>query len=93
MDDKVENFHSYILGLLNTHFPEKKVRMSNLDKQCMTPNLKILHRQMQREYFKNKKSKKWKKIKSTFKKQKRKSIQMYYTNFVRDPMENNPGKW
>ena len=93
LDDKVENFHSYLLGLLDKHFPEKKVKMSNLDKQWMTPNLKLLHRQMQREFFKNKKSKKWKKLNSSFKKQKRKSIKIYYTNFVRNLKETNPGKW
>ena len=93
VDEKVDCFHSYILQLLNKHFPEKQVNMSNLDKKWMTPNLKLLHRKMQREFFKNRKSKKWKNLKSAFRRQKRKSIKMYFSNFVTELKETNPGKW
>ena len=93
VDDKVFLFHNYLLALLNKHFPEKQVKMSNLDKKWMCPNLKLLHRQMQREFFKNRKSSKWRKLKSSFKRLKRKSIKSYFSNFVTELKATNPGKW
>ena len=93
VDSKVENFHGYIRSLLDKHFPEKDVRISNLDKKWMSPNLKILHRKIQREFVKHRKSKKWRELNKKFKKLKRKAIQSFYKNFVTNLKKTNPGKW
>ena len=93
VDEKTSLFHNYILHLLNKHFPEKKVNMSSLDKKWMSPTLKTLHRRMQREFFKHNKRKKWRKLKSSYKKLKRKSVKSYFSNFVNELKATNPGKW
>ena len=48
---------------------------------------------MQREFFRKRKSPKWKKLKAKFKKEKRKSIKQFYSEFVTDLKKSNPGKW
>ena len=56
VDEKVNNFHGYLRSLLDRFFPEKITIFTNQDKNWMTPRLKTLHRQTQREYFKNRRS-------------------------------------
>ena len=90
---KVQNFHRIIRAMLEKHFPEKSVKISNLDKKWFTPELKQLHRKMQREYFKKRISPKWLKLKKSFKKLKRKSIKSFYSGFVNELKSTNPAKW
>ena len=71
----------------------KKIKISSLDKKWMSPKLKLLHRKVQREYFKNRKSPKWKKLKKKFKKQKKAAVRTFYSNFVTELKNTNPGKW
>ena len=59
----------------------------------MNPNLKQVHRAMQREFCKNRKSEKYKKLKIKFKKMKRKAIKKFYSNFITELKNTNPGKW
>ena len=40
IDVKTDTFHNYLRQLLNKHFPEKKVTVSNLDKFWMNPQPK-----------------------------------------------------
>ena len=93
VDEKVDKFHNFITAALDKHFPEKNVKISNLDKKWFSPKLKLMHRRMQREYFRNRKSAKWKKLKAKFKKEKRKSIKSFYSDFVSTLKSTNPGKW
>ena len=59
----------------------------------MSPQLKNLNRKVKREFFKNRKSQKWRKLKNKFKKLKRKAIKSVYANFVSELKESNPAKW
>ena len=59
----------------------------------MTPQLKLLLRQKQRELFKNGKSDRFKYLKNKFRRQKRKSVKSFYANFVEELKESNPSKW
>ena len=90
---KVENFHSTLKTKLDYFFPVKTVKVSTLDKKWMNPNLKALHRQVQREFFKNRKREKWKKLKSKFKRSKRKAVKSFYSNFISDLKQTDPRKW
>ena len=63
VNTKVSIFHNYLRGLLDKYFPEKKVTISNLDKTWMTPQLKQLLRQVQRERVQHGKGGKFKKVK------------------------------
>ena len=92
-DEQVELFHEVLRHHLDVYFPEKLTKMSNLDKNWMTPELKQLHRQMQREYFKHRRSTKYKSYKRRYKKLKQKSIKNRLKNFVTELKQTAPGKW
>ena len=93
IDQKVTNFHFLLRSKLDEYCPEKTMRISCLDKKWMTPQLKNLNRKVKREFFKNRKSQKWRTLKGRFKKLKRKTIQTFYSNFVDELKETNPSKW
>ena len=86
-------FYGFLRGQLDRFFPEKTTKMSYLDKDWMSPQLKQIHRAMQREFYRHRKSDKYKKLKSKFKKMKRKTIKTMYSNFVSDLKITDPGKW
>ena len=69
------------------------VKISFLDKKWFNPRLKLLHRKVQREFVRKRKSAKWKKLKKQFKKEKRKAVKSFYSNFVSELKITNPGKW
>ena len=75
------------------YLPEKTVMFSCLDKKWMNHQLKNLLRKTQREFFKNRRSPKWRKLKKKFKRLKRKTVQNFYENFVSDLKTSNPAKW
>ena len=93
IDQKVSNFHKTLRSKLDECCPEKTVMVSYLDKKWMTPHLKTLNRKLKREFYKNRKSSKWKKLKRKFKKLKRNTIKSFYANFVSELKETNPAKW
>ena len=93
IDEKVESFHDYLRFNLDKYFPEKETKMSNLDREWMSPELKQLHRTMQREFCKHRKSQKFKKLKTKFKKLKRNTLKDFYSNFVTDLKLSDPGRW
>ena len=59
----------------------------------MSPSLKQLHRKMQRELHHNRKSNKYKKLKSKFKRMKRKAVKTFYSEFVNELKSSDPAKW
>ena len=63
--------------LLNKHFPEKEIKISNLDKKWITPELKSMSRKIKKEFYRNKKSSRWKKLKKEFKVKKQKRIKNF----------------
>ena len=93
MNQKVNSFHDFLRRNLDTFLPEKKTKMSNLDREWMSPQLKQIHRAMQREFYHNRGSKKHKKLKSKFKKLKRKTVKNYYSHFVSELKQTDPAKW
>ena len=90
---QVETFHQVLRSNLDQFFPEKVAQMSNLDREWMTPELKQILRAKQREYFKHRKSEKYKKLEKKFKKLKRKTLKTFYSKFVNDLKSTEPGKW
>ena len=92
-NEKVDNFHQTLRVKLNKHFPTKTVKISNLDKKWFNPALKILHRKVQREFYKHRQSPKWKRMKNKFKKLKRKAVKNFYSKFISDLKLSEPGKW
>ena len=93
VNEQVEEFHYFLRSQLDNFFPEKMVKMSSLDKKWFSPQLKQIHRTMQREFYKHRRSEKYKRLKSKFKRLKRRSIKTFYSTFVSDLKTSNPGKW
>ena len=91
---KVTLFHAYPRSLLDKYFPEKSVTISNLDKTWMTPQLKQLLRQVQRERVNNGKVGKFRKLWSKFRRLKiKKRIKNFNSEFVSELKTTNPGRW
>ena len=93
VDKQAELFHNFLRNNLDKHFPEQFVKISSLDKKWMNPNLKQVHRAMQREFYKHRKSAKYKKLKVKFKRMKRKAIKEFYSKFITELKVSDPGKW
>ena len=93
VNEQVDLFHNFLRGNLEKYFPEKNSQMSTLDRKWMTPHLKQISRAMKREFYKHRKSAKYKKMKSKFKKLKRKSLKSFYSDFVSNLKATDPGKW
>ena len=93
VDEKVNIFHYNLRSILEHYFPEKITKMSHLDKEWMSPELKQLHRAMQREFYKHRKSNKYKKLKTKYRKLKRRTIKTKYSSFMSELKLTNPGKW
>ena len=51
LNSKVFNFHRTILQICDKFFPTKTIKISNLDKKRITPELKTLSRKIKKEYF------------------------------------------
>ena len=81
-DEQVEAFHQILRSKLDEIFPEKVTQMSNLDREWMTPELKQILRAKQREFFKHRKSEKYRRLRTKFKKLKRKTLKELYSKFV-----------
>ena len=93
VNEKVDHFHTFLRSQLDFYFPEKTTKISNLDRNWMSPHIKQIHRRMQREFFHHRKSLKYKKLKSKFKKMKRNAVKTFYSAFVSDLKLTDPGKW
>ena len=78
---------------MDKYFPERSVTISNLDKPWMTPQLKQLLRQVQRERLNNGKHGKFKKLWAKFRRLKRAKIKSFNSDFVKELKTTNPGKW
>ena len=81
VNEKTEAFHTYLVNLLDKYFPTKTVTISSLDKYWMTPQLKQLLRQVQRERLMKGKGGKFKKLWAKFRKLKRRQVKSYYQVF------------
>ena len=90
---KAQHFHDKILELQEKHLPMKSVKMSSLDKNWFNPSVKLKYNNMQKEFFKNKKSEKWKKLRSQFKSAKRKASKEFYQQFVNDLKVSKPSMY
>ena len=90
---KAEQFHNIIVHKMNNHIPEKVVKMTTLDKNWFNPSLKMMYNEMHKEYFKNGKSSKWKRLRSNFNKEKRKASKQFYAEFVANMKTIKPGQY
>ena len=90
---KTNLFHEYLRQLYEKHFPAKTVNISNLDKNWITPQLKLLLRQAQRERVKHGKKGKFKQLWAKFRRMKKANIKSFYKKYVEELKTSQPGKW
>ena len=82
-----------LMEKLNLYLPEKVVTYTSDDQVWVTPELKQLARKKSREYFKHRKSPKWKTLSALYEEKCYKARTSYYTNIVSDLKTSNPGQW
>ena len=90
---KVDKFETMLMQKINSIFPEKNIRVNKNTKPWMNSQSILLDRQRKREYLKNKKSPKWKKLNSEFEEKSKELKKSYYKNMVEDLKTSNPGEW
>ena len=78
---------------LDSIFPLKSVKVNpNIDKPFITAELKKLNRQLKREYRKNQKSEKYRRLKNSYDEKFKKAAEAYLDKNVRSLKEEDPGK-
>ena len=90
---KAEKFEAIIMEKVNLFFPEKTLKISANDQPWANAQLLRLDRQCKREYNKNKKSNKWKKLNQSLLEMTSQLKTDYYENMVEDLKESNVGQW
>ena len=75
------------------YLPEKVVTYTSQDQVWVTPEIKQLARKKSREFFKHRKSPKWKTLSTLYEQKCKKARTDYYTNIVSDLKTSNPGQW
>ena len=91
--DQVEQFENLINQKLEKIFPLQSVKINpNIDVPFFTKELKTLDRQVKREYRKNAKSTKYKRLKKMYNEKYKKAANAYLNKNVRSLMEDDPGK-
>ena len=90
---KAEKFEKMVMEKVNIFFPEKTLKINENDKPWVNIQLIKLDRQCKREYNKNKKSNKWKKLQQVFSEKESELKEQYYENIVQDLKESNIGQW
>ena len=91
--DKVDIFQGLLLEKLDIFLPEKTVKFTSEDQVWVTPEIKEISRKKRREYFKNRKSPKWKTLEDLFNTRCESAKITYYENIVSDLKNLNPGQW
>ena len=88
---QVEHFQKLLLDKLDIFFPEKEVKISNVDLPFMTMELKLLDRQKKREYRKHKKSEKYLTLQSKYQVLFNNTSRSYFNNVIDNLMTSKPG--
>ena len=90
---KSEIFQSLLMANFERCFPTKKVKVCDSDQPWVTKSLKRLDRLRKREFFKHKRSAKWKKLNEMFISKCAEEKQKYYSSIVRDLRDSNVSQW
>ena len=93
VNEMAEYFQRQMLDHYYDCFPTKSVKVCDEDKPWVGKEVKALHRQMTREFYKNQKSEKWVKLKEKYLLKCASEKEKYYNNIVSDLKSSNPSKW
>ena len=88
---QVEAFQKIVDTKVELLFPERKVRLSNQDKQFITSEIKTLDRKKKKEWKKHGKSDKYIQLKGQFDEKYKKAASNYLKKAVSNLKVENPG--
>jgi hypothetical protein len=91
--DKAEILQNVLMEQINCFLPEKTVRFTSDDHPWTTSEIKDIARRKKREFFKRRKSIKWKRLNKLLETKCETAKLNYYTNIVSDLKSSNPGQW
>ena len=91
-NEKAEKFEKMIMDKVADFFPEKSIKISSNDKPWVDLQLLKLDRKRKREYYKNKRSEKWKELNLQFQERAKLLKQNYYEDRVEDLKISNPSQ-
>ena len=90
---KAEILQTCLVEKLDDHLPVKTIKIRAGDHPWISNEIKILDRKQKREYRKNKKSRKWKRLNGIFLSKSKKAKQDYSKNIVSDLKTSNQSQW
>ena len=93
VDSQLDCFTSSVFMMLNTVAPEKEVKISLDDPPWMNTRIKTTIRQRNREFDKNDKTDKWRKLMKKCKSMVKKAKKNFATNFVTNLKDTDPSTW
>ena len=93
VSQKAEVLQNLMKQKLDECLPTKTIKISSTDKPWVNQQVKDLDRKCKREFYKHKKSQKWKNLKEKFVEKCKKAKESYYKNTVEDLKESNQSQW
>ena len=93
VDVQLESFTSSVFFMLNAVAPEKEVRIALDDPPWINTRIKSIIRQRNREFDKNNKSEKWRKLMKKSKSMVKRAKKSFSTNFVSNLKDTDPATW
>ena len=93
VDTKLEIFSSTVFTMLNAVAPEKEIKICLDDPPWMNTRIKLVIRQRNREFDKNGKSSKWRKLLKRSKNMVRDAKKNFSENFITSLKDTDPSTW
>ena len=91
--EKAQILQNTLMEKLNHFLPQKSLKFTSDDQVWITSEIKELSRKKSREYFKHRKSPKWKELKNLLAQKCQIAKKNYYQNIVSDLKQSNPAQW
>ena len=91
--EKASALQNLVMKQLNHFLPEKTATFTSEDQPWVTPEVKDIDRKKKREYYKHRKSAKWKRLNKLFEIKCEQPKASYYSNIVEDLKNSAPGQW
>ena len=91
--EKAAALQHLVMKQLNNFLPEKTTTFTSEDQPWVTPEIKEIDRKKKREFYKHRKSPKWKRLNQLFEVKCRQAKSNYYNNIVEDLKTSAPGQW
>ena len=93
VDNQLDTFTNEVFCILDAVAPKKSVKVALDDPPWMNTRIKTVIRQRNREFDKNSKSEKWKKLLNKSKKMIKKAKQNFSLNFISGLKDTDPATW